>query len=467
MSQAVEEKTAVVEPMSLTTATSTHSPAGEHSEHAEATDAFATNNAEATGAEATGAEATGAEATGAEATGASAEMTAEEVREEMHTNISTIHNFDEMGLKDALLRGVLSLGFEKPSVVQCTAIPAFINHKRDVIAQAQSGTGKTATFSISLLQCIDADRRELQAIILAPTRELAIQIHSVISDLSRYMKIDVVLLSGGQNVYQCRDEVARRRPAIVVGTPGRTLHFLRVSYLDPRNVQFMVLDEADQLLSYDFQDQVRSIFGFLPESVRVALYTATISAEMEEVTKSIMKNPIQIRVPTEELTLEGIKQFKIELERESWKFGVLMDIFGSISVYQMMIYCNRKERVMEVRSQLSEAGMPCECIHSQLSYMERNDVMKKFRSGDARVLVTTDLLCRGIDVQQVSLIINYDFPRQTESYLHRIGRSGRFGRKGYAINFITPYDRDYVHQVTTFYQTDIAELPSDVGAALS
>ena len=387
--------------------------------------------------------------------------------ENTSNTISRIENFDEMGLKDNLLRGILSLGFEKPSVVQCTAIPAFIKHDRDIIAQAQSGTGKTATFSISLLQCIDETLRELQAIILAPTRELAIQIHSVISDLSRYLKLDVVLLSGGANVYTCRDEVARRRPAIVVGTPGRMLHFLRVSYLDARKLKFIVLDEADQLLSYDFQDQVRSIFGFLPESVRVALYTATISTEMEDVTKSFMKNPIQIRVPAEELTLEGIRQFKIELEQDSWKFGVLMDIFSSISVYQMMIYCNRKERVMEVRTRLNEAGMPCECIHSQLTYSERNEVMKQFRGGDVRVLVTTDLLCRGIDVQQVSLIINYDFPRQIESYIHRIGRSGRFGRKGYAINFLTPYDRDCVHQVKTFYQTDIVELPSDIGSALN
>ena len=391
----------------------------------------------------------------------------QQIREEMETNAVSIENFDDMGLKIELMRGIVSYGFEKPSIIQKTAIPAFIKHGRDMIAQAQSGTGKTATFAISLLQCLDEKVEELQALILAPTRELAVQIHDVLKMLSQYMKVETVLMSGGQNVYACRDEIRRKRPAIVVGTPGRMLHFLRVKYIEAHAARHIILDEADQLLSYDFQEQVREIFGFLPDSTRVALYSATISQEMEEVTRGIMKNPIQIRVPAEELTLEGIRQYKIELEREDWKFGTLMDIFASAAVYQMMIYCNRKERVMEVRERLNEEGMPCDCIHSQMTQTERSEVMKKFRSGDVRVLATTDLTARGIDVQQVSLVINYDFPRQRESYLHRIGRSGRFGRKGYAINFVTPYDRDSLNQVTTYYHTDIAPLPPDVAAALS
>lgn len=401
------------------------------------------------------------------ADGDAGEVTQEKIREEISTSAQSIDNFDDMGLKMALLRGIMSYGFERPSIIQKTAIPAFIKHqKRDMIAQAQSGTGKTATFSISLLQCLEEESSDLQALILAPTRELAVQIHDVLSMLSQYMKIETVLMAGGQNVYSCRDEIRRKCPAIIVGTPGRVLHFLRVKYIDARCAKHIILDEADQMLSYDFREQVREIFGFLPDSTRVALYSATISQEMEEVTRGIMKNPIQLRVPAEQLTLEGIRQYKIELERDEWKFATLMDIFAQAAVYQMMIYCNRKERVMEVRSRLNEEGMPCDCIHSQMTQTERSDVMKSFRSGDVRVLATTDLTARGIDVQQVSLVINYDFPRQRECYLHRIGRSGRFGRKGYAINFITPYDRDAVNQVTTFYQTELKPLPPDVAGAL-
>ena len=391
----------------------------------------------------------------------------QQITDEIRSNIATIENFDDMGLKLPLMRGIMAYGFEKPSVIQRTAIPAFIHHDRDMIAQAQSGTGKTATFSISLLQRMDEESNDIQAVILAPTRELATQIHTVIEMLSQYMKFVTVLMSGGQNVHMCKDDIRKKRPAVVVGTPGRVLHFLRASFIDIRHAKYIVLDEADQMLSYDFRDQVRDIFSFLPESARVALYSATISPEMEEVTNSIMKNPVQIRVPAEQLTLEGIRQYKIMLERDAWKFDTLMDIFGSASVYQMVIFCNRKERVTEVKTRLNDEGMPCECIHSQLTQMERSDVMKRFRGGDVRVLATTDLLCRGIDVQQVSLVINYDFPRQRESYLHRIGRSGRFGRKGYAINFVTPFDRDAVQQVCEFYHTEIMEMPPDVAGALS
>ena len=405
--------------------------------------------------------------------------------------VETIDTFEGMGLRPEIFRGILSYGFERPSVIQQKAIPAFIKHNRDIIAQAQSGTGKTATFSVALLQKIDEEDDYLQGLILAPTRELATQIHSVISCIGQFTKIRVALVSGGGNVRDCVDELHRQRPHVIVATPGRICHLLRDRYINTRHLSYFIMDEADQMLSSDFQEQVRDIVEQLPNSsehhTQIGLYSATMSPEMDAVAKRFMQNPIEIRVAREMLTLEGIRQYVVELEDERFKIATLMDLYSSISIYQMMIYCNSKRGVEYLSRELRHERVPCEAIHGQMQTRERNDVMQRFRSGDLRVLITTDLLCRGIDVQQVSLVINYDFPREIESYLHRIGRGGRFGRKGYAINFVVnrgrdrdSYDRrdrrrggrdnndmqNFKH-VVEYYETQIDPLPEDLKSALS
>lgn len=405
-------------------------------------------------------------------------------------DIESILSFEEMGLRPEILRGIISYGFEKPSVIQQKAIPAFIKYHRDIIAQAQSGTGKTATFSVALLQKIDEDDEYLQGLILAPTRELATQIYTVIRSIGQFSKIRIALVSGGGNVRDCVDQLHKDRPHIIVATPGRVCHLLRDKYINTRHLNYFIMDEADQMLSSDFQDQIRDIVEQLPNSAdqhtQIGLYSATMSPEMDAVSKRFMHDPIEIRVPREMLTLEGIRQYYIELESDRYKIATLIDLYSSISIYQMMIYCNSKRGVDFLKRELDHERVPCEAIHGQMTTTERNEIMKRFRSGDVRVLITTDLLCRGIDVQQVSLVINYDFPREIESYIHRIGRGGRFGRKGYAINFVVNdrndrndrYGRqndrrrqnnDYQNfkRVVEYYETQIEPMPEDIKQALS
>ena len=393
--------------------------------------------------------------------------------------IEAVTSFEEMGLRPELFRGLLAYGFETPSIIQQKAIPAFVQYNRDIIAQAQSGTGKTATFSVALLQKVAEEDDCLQGIILAPTRELASQIHGVITALGQFSKVRISLVSGGSGVRQGADKLRRDRPHIIVATPGRIGHLIRDRFVNTRHVRYFVMDEADELLSEGFTDQVRDIISQLPEEIQIGLYTATITDEMNDIVKRFMRNPIEVRVKREQLTLEGIRQYKVVLERDNWKFDVLKDLYSSISIYQMMIYCNSKRNVDYLKRQLDDERIPCEAIHGELSTEERGDIMHRFRGGDVRVLVTTDLLCRGIDVQQVSLVINYDIPREVAPYLHRIGRGGRFGRKGYAINMVVhdqgagrydrrgPSDVEQLSRIENYYETQIDELPGDLSQAFN
>ena len=394
--------------------------------------------------------------------------------------IDEITSFEEMNLRPEVFRGILAYGFETPSVIQQKAIPAFVKYNRDIIAQAQSGTGKTATFSVALLQKINEVNNHLQGIILAPTRELASQIHGVISSLGQFTKIRISLVSGGENVRHGVDKLNVEQPHVIVATPGRLGHLLRDRYISTRDVGCFIMDEADELLSDGFSTQIREIIRDIPETAQIGLYTATITEDMNDIVRRFMRNPIEIRVMREELTLEGIRQYKVVLEDERWKIATLLDLYSSISIYQMMIYCNSKRNVDYLTQQLIAEKIPCEAIHGELTPNDRSNIMQRFREGDIRVLVTTDLLCRGIDVQQVSLVINYDLPREVASYLHRIGRGGRFGRRGYAINMVVEQQRgryqnnrrrksdaEQLTHIQNYYATQIDELPENLSQAFS
>ena len=359
-----------------------------------------------------------------------------------------------------------SYGFEKPSNIQKKAIPSFVCQNRDLIAQAQSGTGKTATFSISILQKINPSENILQAVVLAPTRELAEQIHNVMESLGQFLNLNIMLVSGGSPIRNDIENIQNTCPHIVIATPGRLGHLFRDAYLSPSTVRMLIMDEADEMLSDGFQDQIKQIIERMPENLQIGLYSATVTNEMNLIANKFMRDPVKISIKAEELTLEGIKQYFIAVENERYKTETLIDLFSEIPVYQMMIYCNSKRNTDILCRQLSHSQIPCSSIHSDLTSSERKDIMNKFRSGEVRILITTDLLCRGIDVQQVSLVINYDFPKQKESYIHRIGRSGRFGRKGYAINLITRNDTRLIQDTEAFYQTQINELPENIKDAL-
>lgn len=369
-------------------------------------------------------------------------------------------NFDEMNLREELLRGIYAYGFEKPSAIQQRAIIPCIRG-RDVIAQAQSGTGKTATFSIAILQQIDMSIKDCQALILAPTRELAQQIQKVVLALGDFMGATCHACIGGTNVKEGMSKLEQGQQ-IIVGTPGRVSDMIARKALNPKNIKLFVLDEADEMLSRGFKEQIHDVFTKMPYTIQVILLSATMPKEVLEVTLKFMRDPVRILVKKEELTLEGIKQFYVMVNKEEWKLETLCDIYQTLTITQAVIFCNTRRKVDWLTQQMHAKDFTVSAMHGDMDQKERDVIMREFRSGSSRVLITTDLLARGIDVQQVSLVINYDLPNNRENYIHRIGRGGRFGRKGVAINFVTEDDKRNLRDIEQFYNTRIEEMPQDV-----
>jgi len=369
-------------------------------------------------------------------------------------------SFDDMELKEGLLRGIYSYGHEKPTPIQQRGIMP-VADGRDTLGQAQSGTGKTATFLVGALQRIDFDQTVCQALVLAPTRELALQTQTVALALGDYLGLRCHLCVGGT---ARRDDVARLREGqhMIVGTPGRVYDLMEKGSFQTENLRVFVLDEADEMLSVGFTDQVYKIFKCLPPDVQVCLFSATMPPEILDMTKKFMRNPVRILVKKDELTLEGIQQFYVAAEREDWKLDILCDLYETMNITQSIIYCNTRRKADYIEKEMSKRDFTVSVIHAALDHDERSLVMKQFRSGSSRVLISTDLLARGIDVQQISLVINYDLPSNTENYLHRIGRSGRHGRKGVAINFVTDRDVRCMRDIERHYATQIEELPADI-----
>jgi translation initiation factor 4A len=328
-----------------------------------------------------------------------------------------------------------------------------------------SGTGKTATFAIGILQKINPEIKDCQALVLAPTRELAQQIVKVISSLGDFMNVSIHACVGGTAV---REDIRILQDGVfvVVGTPGRVYDMIQRRALRLEHVKLFVLDEADEMLSRGFKEQIYDVFKYLPETVQCTIFSATMPLDVLEVTQKFMRDPIRILVKKDELTLEGIKQFFIAIEREDWKFETLCDLYSTLTITQAIIYCNTRRKVDWLTKQMQERDFTVSSMHGELDQHERDTIMREFRSGSSRVLITTDLLARGIDVQQVSLVINYDMPPNRENYIHRIGRSGRFGRKGVSINFITKNDVKYMRDIEQFYNTQIEEMPSNVADLL-
>jgi len=384
----------------------------------------------------------------------------DEVEFETSTDVKVFKSFELMGLKEDLFRGIFLFGFELPSAIQQRAIVPIVMG-RDVIAQAQSGTGKTATFSIGILQSIDTQSNETQALVLSPTRELAQQIQKVIMALGSYMSVEVHACIGGKSL---GDDIRRLDAGVQVvsGTPGRVFDMIKRKNLRTRNIKMLVLDEADEMLSKGFKEQIYDVYRYLPPLTQVVLVSATLPREVLEMTRKFMNNPIRILVKRDELTLEGIKQFFVAVEKEEWKFDTLCDLYDTLLITQAVIFCNTRRKVDWLKDQMTLANFAIVAMHGDMPQEERDTVMKKFRAGEFRVLVTTDVWARGIDVSQVSLVINYDLPNNRELYIHRIGRSGRFGKKGVAINFVKEEDVRILRDIEQFYSTQIDEMPMSV-----
>lgn len=386
------------------------------------------------------------------------------------TNTTTNNNTQKHEFKDIntweeledvnpqLLRGIYNYGFENPSPIQKKAIcPIFA--KKDIIAQAQSGTGKTGCFSIGALQRINCDNNTPQAIIISPTRELSLQTKGVIDGIGGVMKnLRTQLLIGGTSIDEDIRLLSQTPPHIIVGCPGRVHDMLKRKKLRSSDLRILIIDEADEMLSFGFKEQIYNIFQLMPNDIQVALFSATMPTEINNLTEKFMRNPVKILVKAEQLTLDGISQYYVALENDDQKYDTLKDIYGMVSLSQCIIYCNSVKRVNDLCEAMQNDNFPVCQIHSSMNKEERTKSYHDFKSGKFRVLISSDVTARGIDVQQVSTVINFDVPSCIHTYLHRIGRSGRWGRKGVSINFITAKDSKKIKELEQYYATTISEL---------
>ena len=381
-------------------------------------------------------------------------------------DVPVCESFDEMNLSEKLLRGVYSHGFEKPSDIQKKGIVP-IKEGRDLLAQAQSGTGKTGTFTIGALSRIDPTLKAVQILVLAPVRELAQQIENVAKSLSTYMEISVYSATGGPPV---REDIRaiEKGCQFLIGTPGRIFDLMNRGVLASENIRVLILDEADQMLEDRFKEQVMCILqkGF-PTNTQVALFSATMTEDVVVVANKLLRDPVRILVNPVAVPLDGITQYFVPgLDKEEWKFDALCDLYQQLNISQALIYCNKRQRAEWLAEKMAAASFPLSVIHGEMDTEERKKRMANFRSGTVRVMISTDMLARGIDVQQVSLVINYELPVQKENYIHRIGRAGRFGRKGVTINLISPEDARARSEIENHFGIAMTPLPEDLSRVM-
>uniref|UniRef100_A0A7S0VFM7 RNA helicase n=1 Tax=Polytomella parva TaxID=51329 RepID=A0A7S0VFM7_9CHLO len=385
---------------------------------------------------------------------------AEEAHFDTTKGLKVLTSFENMGLKEDLLRGLYNMGFNKPSAIQQRAILPIIQN-RDVIAQAQSGTGKSSMIALATCQLVDINVRQCQVLVLSPTRELAQQTEKVILSMGDFLNVQAHACIGGKSL---NEDIHKLEAGVhaVSGTPGRVFDMIKRKSLSTRNIRTLVLDEADEMLAKNFEDQIRDIYRYLSPETQVILVSATLPVDVLTLTRAFMHDPVRVLVKRDELTLEGIKQFFVSVEREEWKFDTLCDLYDTLTVTQAVIFCNTKKKVDWLSEKLRQNNFTVACMHGDMVQKERDAIMAEYKSGAARVLITTDVWARGIDVHQVSLVINYDLPANRELYLHRIGRSGRFGRKGVAINFVRNDDIRHLRDIEQYYSTQIDEMPMNV-----
>jgi translation initiation factor 4A len=377
------------------------------------------------------------------------------------SEVTVYESFEDMDLPPELLRGIYAYGFTKPSEIQKKGIK-IIAEGRELIAQANSGTGKTGTFTVGSLARVNPALKAVQVLCLAPTRELAQQIQMVASSISGPMGVTAYAALGKNPV---RDDIRALGKGVqfLVGTPGRIYDLMSRRAFTTEHIKVIVVDEADQMLEDRFREQLQCILdlGF-PTTTKCALFSATMNEDVVEFAGKLLGNPVRILVPPEKVNLDGIRQYAFEAEREDWKFDVLLDLYKNMNISQALIYCNKRVSAEKLADNMTRAGFPITCIHSDMDVKDRMDRMTSFRKGEIRVMISTDLLARGIDVQQVSLVINYELPMQIDNYIHRIGRSGRFGRKGTAINLLYKEDVSLMEEIKDHYKITVHSLPEDL-----
>jgi superfamily II DNA/RNA helicase len=379
--------------------------------------------------------------------------------EEILDSSYEINTWDDLDIDPNILRGIYSYGFERPSPIQKKAIKPIMAGK-DVIAQAQSGTGKTAAFGIGALSVVKVQDNFTQVLILSPTKELAKQTSSVIQQLGSMMNgLKIQTMYGGAPYEEGNNFSDKNTPHIICGCPGRVYDLMRRDKINSKKIKLVILDESDEMLSSGFKEQVYNIFQSFNNDIQVALFSATLPNNIYAIINKIMRNPVKICVKAEQLTLEGISQYYVAVDDDRQKYDTLKHIYQYVSVSQCIIYCNSIKRVSDLYDAMKEDDFPVCCIHSNMDKTDRDNSFKEFKNGKSRVLISSNVTARGIDIQQVSIVINFDVPKDIHTYLHRIGRSGRWGRKGVGINFITRRDINKIKEIEGYYACEIKEMP--------
>ncbi|KIW69375.1 ATP-dependent RNA helicase DHH1 [Phialophora macrospora] len=370
--------------------------------------------------------------------------------------------FEDFYIKRELMMGIFEAGFEKPSPIQEETIPVALTG-RDILARAKNGTGKTAAFVIPTLERINPKNPKTQALILVPTRELALQTSQVCKTLGKHLGINVMVTTGGTGL---KDDILRLgEPVhIIVGTPGRILDLASKGVADLSECPIFVMDEADKLLSPEFTVVIEQLLSFHPKDRQVMLFSATFPMIVKSFKDKHMRNPYEINL-MDELTLRGITQYYAFVE-EKQKVHCLNTLFSKLQINQSIIFCNSTNRVELLAKKITELGYSCFYSHAKMLQQNRNKVFHDFRAGVSRNLVCSDLLTRGIDIQAVNVVINFDFPKNAETYLHRIGRSGRFGHRGLAINLINWDDRYNLYKIEQELGTEIQPIPPSIDKSL-
>lgn len=365
------------------------------------------------------------------------------------------HEFEDYCLKRELLMGIFEKGWENPSPIQESSIPIALTG-RDILARAKNGTGKTGAYVIPILERIDTSKDKIQALIIVPTRELALQTSQICIELSKHIGCKVMATTGGTNL---KEDIMRlqQQVHVIIATPGRILDLMKKGLAVMDTCSILVMDEADKLLSQDFKNMLDNVISYLPPDRQILLYSATFPCTVDAFIKKHMHNPYEINL-MEELTLKGITQYYAYVQ-EKQKVHCLNTLFSKLQINQSIIFCNSTQRVELLAKKITELGYSCFYIHAKMRQDHRNRIFHDFRNGACRNLVCSDLFTRGIDIQAVNVVINFDFPKMSETYLHRIGRSGRFGHLGIAINLITYDDRYALHKIEQELGTEIKPIP--------
>lgn len=370
----------------------------------------------------------------------------------------SVDDFEEMGLTEELFMGIHEYGFKHPSPIQSRTIH-IINSGADLIAQSQSGTGKTGAFAIGSLSKIDPKQCYPQVIIVANTKDLASQIAKVTESLATYMDIKVCLCVGGHmNTPQINAQKARNSH-VLIGTPGRLGDLLQKKAFDGKKIKILILDESDVLLKEDFRDQIINIITHIGKNTQICIFSATFTKETLQVTENFLREPYRITVEKEKLSLERVRQYKINIRTDINKLSTLLDIYSQLIISQMIIFVNSVKSAEYLRDKLMDSNIEAGLVHGKMSSVDRENVLKEFRLANLKTLITTDVMCRGIDIDSLKMVINYDMAREPETYIHRVGRSGRYGAQGVAINFCTYNDMAMIKSLERNYNIHITDMP--------